>query len=48
MPPEAEFPNGLPWEGGGKVWSEAIYILEGNQWRRSSTTLPMHWPTQLQ
>ncbi|MEZ4771974.1 MAG: sodium/solute symporter [Bacteroidia bacterium] len=37
----ANFPNGLPWEGGGKVWSEAIYILEGNQWRRSSTTLPM-------
>jgi len=37
----ANFPNGVPWEGGKKVWSKNIYILEGNQWRLSSKTLPI-------
>ena len=37
----ANFPNGLPWEGGTKVWSKNIYILENNQWRLSSTKLPI-------
>ena len=37
----ANFPNGLPWEGGGKVWSKNIYILEGNEWRLSLKSLPI-------
>lgn len=37
----ANFPNGLPWEGGEKVWSKNIYILEENQWRVSLKTLPI-------
>ena len=36
----ANFPEGLPWEGGKKVWSDAIYIFENGQWRLSSTKLP--------
>jgi solute:Na+ symporter, SSS family len=36
----ANFPNGLPWEGGKKVWSDVIYILEGNAWRKSTKKLP--------
>lgn len=36
----ANFPNALPWEGGKKVWSDAIYILEGNAWRKSTKKLP--------
>lgn len=35
----ANFPNALPWEGGKKVWSDAIYILEGNKWRLSDKRL---------
>ncbi|RXJ49921.1 sodium:solute symporter family transporter [Gelidibacter gilvus] len=37
----ANFPEGLPWEGGKKVWTDAIFIYENGQWRLSSTTLPM-------
>ena len=36
----ANFPEGLPWEGGKKVWSNTIYILENGQWRTSKETLP--------
>ena len=36
----ANFPNGLPWEGGSKVWSDAIYYLDGGQWNRATTKLP--------
>ena len=29
------FPNGAPWDGGGKVWHDNIYVLEkgGDEWR---------------
>jgi len=37
----ANFPEGKPWEGGKKVWSNAIFILENGQWRLSKTQLPM-------
>ncbi|GAA3579284.1 sodium:solute symporter family transporter [Snuella lapsa] len=37
----ANFPNGLPWKGGKKVWSDNIYILESNIWRLSKTKLPI-------
>ncbi|MGM5470020.1 sodium:solute symporter family transporter [Flavobacteriaceae bacterium LMO-SS05] len=37
----ANFPNGLPWEGGEKVWSKTIYIFENDQWRLSSKPLPI-------
>lgn len=37
----ANFPEGLPWEGGKKVWSDAIFIFENGQWRLSSKKLPM-------
>lgn len=36
----ANFPNGVPWEGGEKVWSKAIHIYENDQWRLSSKQLP--------
>ena len=36
----ANFPNGLPWEGGKKVWSKDVYIFENDQWRLSSKQLP--------
>ncbi len=36
----ANFPYALPWESGKKVWSDAIYILEGNAWRKSTKKLP--------
>lgn len=36
----ANFPEGLPWEGGAKVWSDAIYFLKGEQWQLASKTLP--------
>lgn len=36
----ANFPNGLPWEGGEKVWSRDIFVFENNQWRLSSKQLP--------
>ncbi len=37
----ANFPNGLPWKGGNKVWSKHVYIFENNQWRLSSKQLPI-------
>ncbi len=36
----ANFPNGLPWEGGKKVYSDKIYVLKEGQWRLSEQTLP--------
>ncbi|AUC83857.1 sodium transporter [Polaribacter sp. ALD11] len=35
----ANFPEGLPWEGGKKVWSKDIYIFENDEWRLSSKQL---------
>jgi len=29
----ANFPKGMPWDGGPKVWSDAIYIFEKDVWR---------------
>ncbi|OAD42210.1 sodium:solute symporter family transporter [Polaribacter atrinae] len=37
----ANFPDGLPWEGGDKVWSKRIYIFENNEWRLSTKQLPI-------
>ena len=36
----ANFPDGLPWEGGPKVYSDAIYLFENGQWRLSDQKLP--------
>lgn len=36
----ANFPNGLPWKGGKKVYSNEIYVLVNGQWLVSETTLP--------
>ncbi|HUH28483.1 kelch repeat-containing protein, partial [Gelidibacter sp.] len=37
----ANFPEGLPWEGGKKVWTDAIFIYDNGQWRLSASKLPM-------
>lgn len=37
----ANFPVGLPWEGGDKEWYSSIYLLENGNWRLSATILPM-------
>lgn len=37
----ANFPDTVPWEGGKKVWSDAIYIFESDQWRLTDQTLPL-------
>ncbi|WP_299396671.1 sodium/solute symporter [uncultured Gelidibacter sp.] len=37
----ANFPEGKPWEGGKKVWSNAVFISDNGQWRLSKTQLPM-------
>ena len=36
----ANFPNGLPWEGGKKEWSSRLYILENQKWRVAKSKLP--------
>lgn len=36
----ANFPNGLPWKGGKKVYSDDIYMLIDGQWQLSDRTLP--------
>ena len=36
----ANFPNGLPWEGGKKEWSSTLYILENQKWQVAKTELP--------
>ncbi|MBD0831606.1 sodium:solute symporter family transporter [Aestuariibaculum sediminum] len=36
----ANFPNGMPWKGGAKQWSQKIYIYENENWRLSSEQLP--------
>ncbi len=35
----ANFPNGLPWEGGKKEYSDKIYVLHGDRWELSDQTL---------
>ena len=37
----ANFPDGLPWEGGKKIYSNQIYMLKEGQWRLSEQTLPL-------
>ena len=37
----ANFPKGLPWKGGDKVWSRNIYIYENSQWKISQKKLPI-------
>lgn len=37
----ANFPEGMPWKGGKKVWTDAVYILENGQWRESEKMLPI-------
>lgn len=37
----ANFPNGLPWQGGKKVYSDHIYTLKGGQWILSAQKLPL-------
>ena len=36
----ANFPDGLPWQGGKKIYSDKIYILKDGQWRVSKKRLP--------
>ncbi|APQ16736.1 sodium:solute symporter family transporter [Maribacter hydrothermalis] len=36
----ANFPNGLPWKGGKKIYSEDIYVLQDGQWKLSDKVLP--------
>ncbi|HDZ15632.1 MAG TPA: sodium transporter, partial [Pricia sp.] len=36
----ANFPNGLPWQDGEKVYSNAIYVLDDGQWSVSNQILP--------
>ena len=38
----ANFPDGMPWEGGQKVWYDNIYVLEKNasSWRLAKEKLP--------
>lgn len=36
----ANFPAGMPWEGGAKKWYSSIYLMENEDWRLSATTLP--------
>jgi len=37
----ANFPNGMPWDGGQKVWYDSIYWLENGSWTLSQQSLPM-------
>ncbi|HUH47764.1 MAG TPA: kelch repeat-containing protein, partial [Arenibacter sp.] len=37
----ANFPDDLPWEGGGKEWYSTIYLMESGNWRLSATVFPM-------
>lgn len=36
----ANFPDALPWKGGKKVWSNAIYVLKNGKWQISKMVLP--------
>ena len=36
----ANFPDGLPWKAGKKVYSDKIYILKDDYWRLSKERLP--------
>lgn len=36
----ANFPNGLPWEGGAKQYSDTIFILIDGDWQIASEKLP--------
>ncbi len=35
----ANFPNGLPWKGGDKVWSNVIYVLKDKSWTIANAEL---------
>lgn len=37
----ANFPEGAPWEGGAKVWSDSIFIFKNGEWRIADSRLPM-------
>lgn len=36
----ANFPEGKPWEGGDKVWSDKIFVYRDSIWQLSGTRLP--------
>ncbi|MFD0799189.1 sodium/solute symporter [Maribacter chungangensis] len=36
----ANFPNGLPWEGGKKVYTDAIFVLVDGKWQIATEKLP--------
>ncbi len=36
----ANFPDGLPWKGGKKSYSDKLYVLDGGKWQLSNQTLP--------
>ena len=36
----ANFPNGLPWNGGKKKWTDNIYLLKDDVWELSKIKLP--------
>lgn len=36
----ANFPDGPPWKGGQKVWSDDIYVFENNAWGMAVEKLP--------
>ena len=37
----ANFPNGLPWEGGEKEYYNTLYIFNEGQWEIAKDTLPL-------
>jgi cyclically-permuted mutarotase family protein len=45
----ANFPNGLPWEGGNKVYHDEVYVLqkEGDQKFTWLKTMPLHLKNKL-
>ncbi|WP_417443887.1 sodium:solute symporter family transporter [Joostella sp.] len=36
----ANFPEGKPWQGGKKIWSDNIYVFEDESWSLSNSKLP--------
>lgn len=36
----ANFPEGKPWEGGKKIWSDAVYVIKNNNIEVSKVKLP--------
>jgi hypothetical protein len=37
----ANFPNGLPWEGGKKEYYNTLYLFKNGQWEVATQTLPI-------